>query len=104
MTQTMTRCLVTIALCAMPFAHRVSSQAVVSDRTVGQKLTEPAKKALLEVRESVWRAFFAGDRATLEKLLPEELLTIEPSSTGFGNRQAALDESTKFAKNGGKLT
>ena len=35
-----------------------------------QKLPEWERKELLEAREKVWRAFFSGDRATLEKLLP----------------------------------
>jgi ketosteroid isomerase-like protein len=103
MMRTMTGVLVTVML-STPMAYRASAQAVVTERTTGQKLAEPAKKALLEARESVWRSFFAGDVATLQKLLPEELITVEPNTPGFGGRQAALDESAQFAKNGGKLT
>ena len=60
------------------------------------------KKALLDAREAVWRAYFAGDRATLEKLLPEELLTIEPGGD-WGNRSKVLEGSARFAAGGGKL-
>ena len=67
-----------------------------------RRLSEPAKKRLLEARESVWRAYFAGDRATLEKLLPEELLTMEPGGD-WGNRKAVLEGSARFAAGGGKL-
>ncbi len=66
-------------------------------------LPEQAKKRLLDAREAVWRAYFAGDRATLEKLIPEETLTIEPGGGQFGNRTAVLQGSAQFAKNGGKL-
>ena len=67
-----------------------------------RRLSEPEKKSLLEAREAVWRAFFAGDRAALEKLLPEELVTMEPQG-GWGNRRAVLDASAQFAAGGGKL-
>ena len=66
-------------------------------------LSEPEKKSLLDAREAVWRAYFAGDRAALEKLLPEELLTIEPWGGEWGNRQAVLEGSVRFAADGGKL-
>ena len=66
-------------------------------------LPEQAKKRLLDAREAVWRAYFAGDRSTLEKLIPDETLTIEPGGDKFGNRMAVLDGSAQFAKSGGKL-
>jgi ketosteroid isomerase-like protein len=69
-----------------------------------RKLSDPEKKSLLEAREAVWRAWFAGNRAALEKLLPGELLTIEPGSGEWGNRQAVLEASARFAAGGGKLT
>lgn len=66
-------------------------------------LSDSQKKNLLEAREAVWRAYFAGDRAALEKLLPEELLTIEPYGADWGNRKAVLDGSARFVASGGKL-
>ncbi len=66
-------------------------------------LPEQAKKQLLDAREAVWRAYFAADRATLEKLIPEETVTIEPGGNQFGNRNAVLQGSAQFAKSGGKL-
>jgi ketosteroid isomerase-like protein len=71
-------------------------------QTLG-KLSEPEKKGLLDAREAVWRAYFAGNRAVLEKLLPAELLTVEPEGGEWGNRQAALEGSAHFAAGGGKL-
>jgi len=66
-------------------------------------LPDQMKKRLLDAREAVWRAFFAGDRATLEKLIPEETLAIEAGEDKWSNRQTILDSSAQFAKNGGKL-
>src|SRR3989475_3686984 len=64
-------------------------------------LGDQMKKRLLDAREAVWRAYFAGDRATLEKLIPEETIAIEDDT--WSNRQKVLDSATQFAKEGGKL-
>jgi hypothetical protein len=66
-------------------------------------LAESERKSLLEAREAVWRAYFAGNRAALEKLLPAELLTMDAGSGEWGNRQAILESSARFAAGGGKL-
>jgi ketosteroid isomerase-like protein len=66
-------------------------------------LPDPMKKRLLEAREAVWRAFFGGDRATLEKLIPDETIAIEAGENKWSTRQQILDGSAQFAKSGGKL-
>lgn len=66
-------------------------------------LPDQMRKRLLDAREAVWRAFFAGDRAALEKLIPEETITIEAENNNWSNRQSVLDGSAEFAKSGGKL-
>jgi hypothetical protein len=74
-------------------------QQFASPRPFGDEL----KKRLLDAREAVWRAFFAGDRATLEKLIPDETIAIEAGDNNWSNRQTILDGSGQFAKSGGKL-
>ena len=70
-----------------------------------RRMLDPAERAaLMQAREAVWRAYFGGDRAALMKLLPPELITIEPGSTTFGTRTSTLDGSRSFAAGGGKLT
>ena len=66
-------------------------------------LPEQMKTALLKAREDVWRAYFTGDRPTLEKLIPAETLAIEAGNNTWSNRQTILDSSAEFAKSGGKL-
>lgn len=61
------------------------------------------KKRLLDAREAVWRAYFGGDRVTLEKLIPEDTITIEADENTWGNRQMVLDGADRFVKAGGKL-
>jgi hypothetical protein len=63
-------------------------------------LGDQMKKRLLDAREAAWRAFFAGDRATLEKLLPEETLAIEAGDNNWSNRQKILNDAVEFAKTG----
>ena len=78
-------------------------ESVAEQAQTLRTLSDPERKSLLEAREAVWRAYFAGDRQTLEKLLPAELLTIEPFNEAWGNRQAALENSARFAATGAKL-
>ena len=54
-------------------------------------------------REAVWRAYFANDKPALEKLIPLELVTIEPQGNQFGSRNVVLAGSEQFAKSGAKL-
>ncbi|HKO96336.1 MAG TPA: nuclear transport factor 2 family protein [Pyrinomonadaceae bacterium] len=61
------------------------------------------KQRLLEAREAVWRAYFAGDRAKLEKLIPDETIAIDAGDANWSNRQKILDGAERFAKGGGKL-
>jgi len=81
--------------------HPDSTEAqMAAPRQIGDAM----KKRLLDAREAVWRAYFAGDRATLEKLIPEETIAIDPGGdANWGGRQQVLDRSAEFAKSGGKL-
>jgi ketosteroid isomerase-like protein len=74
-------------------------EQLASPRPLGDQM----KKRLLDAREAVWRAYFAGDRATLEKLIPEETIAIESGDNNWSNRQTILAGSAQFAKSGGKL-
>src|SRR5690242_10958460 len=58
----------------------------------------------MKAREAVWREFFANDRGALEKLIPEELVTIAPGGNQFGNRATVLAASAGLAESGTKLT
>jgi ketosteroid isomerase-like protein len=69
-----------------------------------QTLSERDRAALLTAREAVWRAWFAGDTDALAKLVPPELVTIDPGSERFGTRESTLAASRRFAASGDKLT
>lgn len=78
-------------------------ESVEAQLQAPRNLPDEIKQRLLEAREAVWRAYFAGDRATLEKLIPEETIAIESGHNNWSNRQMIFDGSAEFAKNGGKL-
>ena len=48
-------------------------------------------------------SFFANDRATLVKLVPEETIVIEPGAGAFGSQKVVLEGAAEFAKSGAKL-
>ena len=67
------------------------------------RLSDADRAALFAARDAVWHAWFAGDTAALLKLVPPELITIDPGSDTFGTRASNLDGSRGFAASGGKL-
>lgn len=66
-------------------------------------LSDEDKKSLLDARETVWRAYFANDRARLEELLPPETIAIDPGVEKWENRDDILAGAKNFAASGGKL-
>jgi hypothetical protein len=81
--------------------HPEAISQIVSQR----RMLDPEERAaLMQAREAVWRAWFAGDEATLKKLLPPDLITIDSASSTFGTLQSNLDGARGFAASGGKLT
>lgn len=67
-------------------------------------LGEKDRAELLAVRESVWYAWFGNDQATLERLLPEDTLTISAGESTWRDRAAVLESARAFAAKGSKLT
>jgi ketosteroid isomerase-like protein len=78
-------------------------ESVAEQQQMPRSLPDQAKKQLLDAREAVWRAYFAGDRAALEKLIPEETIAINASGNAWTGRKAIFEGSEQFAKGGGKL-
>jgi ketosteroid isomerase-like protein len=67
------------------------------------KMTPSGRKALLEARESVWRAWFANDRQKLEQILPPDTIAINNGEATWENREAVLKGAAEFAAQGGHL-
>lgn len=76
--------------------------AIAAYRQNPRTLAADERKALLADREAVWRAFFAGDRATLEALLPTETIALNAGAGPWQDREAVLASSTSFAASGSR--
>lgn len=64
---------------------------------------EQPNEQLLKVREAVWRAWFAGDIKTLEKLVPSDTIVISSGEKEWKNQAGVLSGSADFHAKGGKL-
>lgn len=59
---------------------------------------------LLQVRESVWRAWFAGDTTLLGRLVPPNTVVISAGDKEWKRQADVLKESAEFHASGAKLT
>jgi uncharacterized protein DUF4440 len=66
-------------------------------------VTPQIRQQVLAAREAVWKAYFANDRATLERLIPDEAIAINEGSSEWSNKAAILAGAKRFADSGGKL-
>ena len=58
---------------------------------------------LLQVRESVWRAWFANDTRALEALVPPDTIVISAGETKWKNQTDVFQSAAAFQAQGGKL-
>jgi hypothetical protein len=58
---------------------------------------------LLKVREAVWRAWFADDTKTLEKLVPPDTIVISAGEEKWKNQADVFQTAARFHADGGKL-
>jgi ketosteroid isomerase-like protein len=68
-----------------------------------QTLTSAERRELLAARESVWRSYFAGDAAALERALPAELVAINAGEEQWQGRPAVLAAAEEFRRSGARL-
>lgn len=60
-------------------------------------------RQLLRVRETVWRAWFAGDIKTLAELVPPETIVMSSGEEQWKHQADVLRTATEFHAKGGKL-
>ena len=68
-----------------------------------QTIPAAERVELLRTRETVWRAWFAGDTATVEQLVPPETIVISTGEPKWKGQGEVLQTATKFHADGGKL-
>jgi hypothetical protein len=88
---------------------QVASHTVIDPEWRAEQMSKPLtvtpqiRERVLAAREAVWRAYFTNDRATLEKLIPEEAIAIDDGAEAWSNRAAILAGAQGFADSKGKL-
>jgi len=86
---------------------QVASHTAVDPNWQAEQMSQPRtitpeiRERILQKREAVWKAWFANDRATLEKVIPEEAIAI--GDEGWSDRAAIFASAKSFADRGGKL-
>jgi hypothetical protein len=58
---------------------------------------------LKEVREAVWRAWFANDVPTLKRLVPADAIVISAGEKDWKHQATVFESAAKFHADGGKL-
>lgn len=87
---------------------QVASHTVIDPEWRAEQMSQPMtigpqiRQYILQEREKVWRAWFANDRATLEKLISEEVIAMGDGE-GWSDRAAVFASAQRFAESGGKL-
>jgi hypothetical protein len=69
----------------------------------GAAVVSSIDEEVLRLREAAWRAWFAGDEATLRAMLPAEFIGLDMGDGPFRDVAATLGESRAFAAGGGRL-
>ena len=90
----MRRILFLAALLALPSSVRAQATS----------LDAKSKADLLATRELAWRAWFGGDKATLEAMLPAEFIGVGWGEGPWSSKAESIAGSEEFARSGGKLT
>jgi len=69
----------------------------------GVAIGQDERGEILKVRETVWRAWFAGDTKALEKLVPSDTIVISSGEEKWKNQADVLRTAAEFHAGGGKL-
>jgi len=89
----------------MIFATRILAAVLAAGGWVATRCTTPQTDdiELLQVRERVWRAWFAGDIKTLERLVPPDTIVMSGGEEQWKHQAEVLQTSAEFHAKGGKL-
>ena len=80
-------------------SYTVTDPAWKSERLAqNSPIPDPVRKQILEAREAVWRAWFAGDLQSLEKIIPDEAIAINGADKDWENRSIILDGAKKLCR------
>jgi ketosteroid isomerase-like protein len=61
------------------------------------------RSEILKVREAIWRAWFANDTETLQKLVPSDAIVISAGEEKWKTQAEVLQSAAEFRTGGGEL-
>lgn len=74
-----------------------------ADSTELRPITPQMRSELMKSRDEVWQAFFSNDTVKLQKLIPKEVVAINPGEPKFADQAAIFAAAKSIAQNGTKL-
>jgi hypothetical protein len=86
---------------ALVFVASVSTGVAAQGKGAAQAIDAKTRAELEQARNAIWRAWFAGDVAALNRIIPAALAAGSPRS--WEDRAQTITGSKEFAKSGGKL-
>jgi hypothetical protein len=87
----------------MSLIYRISTLVILPAFFLSPAGKPASQDELLQIREQVWRAWFAGDTKTLERLVPPESIVMSGGEEKWKNQADILQSSVEFHAKGGKL-
>lgn len=77
--------------------------ALAAARQQARTFSSAERSRLLAAREAVWRAYFAGDEAHLQSVIPADTLAINAGEEAWPDRSAILAGARAVAATGARL-
>jgi Domain of unknown function (DUF4440) len=77
--------------------------AIVAGSTKGFPANQDDREQLLQVREAVWRSWFANDVSTLRELVPPGTIVISSGEPQWKHQSEVLQSAVDFQAQGGRL-
>jgi len=85
-------------------SHTVVDPSWLTEQSQRRTNVSPQmRERILSARDAVWKAYFANDRAALEKAVPEDVIALDGGSPDFADRGKVFEGARQFAEGGGKL-
>ena len=89
--------------CSLPAFGVDAASAHAQPASAAAPTADGIDSELLVTRETAWRAWFAGDAAALEAMLPAEFIAYGMTGKELSDRARTLAASRAFAASGGRL-
>ena len=79
------------------------AQAPVTEPEEARTLSATEREELLGAREAVWRAWFSNDAEALQRVVPKDVIAIDPGVEAWADEAEVVSRAAKFAAEGAKL-